>query len=175
MPHLELFRFGEAQNKETLGGLRVVDGNEVLFECCALELPWRDNQNNVSRIPDGTYVVEKLGQSPAFQYEHPWIHDEGSRYAAGDRGGIKIHVANFARQLEGCVAVGKEFRDLDGDGLLDVTDSEETLEGLLDAMPDKTTIEITSVPDESASPVPLGDLETTIAPIDLHTTPEVDG
>jgi hypothetical protein len=154
---LTLTRFTEAtypthhekagQLASTLGRLTCeANDGEPLFVCRTIELPDRNNKTRRSRIPNGRYVAEVVTSSPDFDYPHVWIHDEGRVYAAG-RAGIKIHVANFARQLEGCVGVGQEFVDLDGDGLLDVTDSEATLKQLVDVMPKKTELHVRSVAD----------------------------
>jgi hypothetical protein len=136
---LRLTRYAETTDEqgrlcETLGRLRVLDGEAEAYSCKALELPGRGNENGVSRIPSGTYVAEVVDSSPAFDYEHIWIHDEGSVYAAGDRSGVKIHVANYARQLRGCVAPGTGFADLDGDGQVDVARSERALKALVAAV-----------------------------------------
>lgn len=156
----------EGQPYETLGRLQVLDGDKEVCACPALELPDRNNKNGVSRIPSGTYVAEVVESSPAFDYEHVWIHDEGSVYAAGDRSGVKIHVANYARQLRGCVAPGKKFVDLDGDGQVDVARSEAALKGLLAAIGEVApggamTMQIESVKDpERADAAPLDRLDT---------------
>lgn len=134
---------------ETLSWVEVVEEGrgqteqDPLFDCVLLELPDRSNRHNVSRIPDGRYAIERLDRSPAFDYPHLWVHDEGETDAAG-RAGIKWHIANFARQLEGCGAPGEEFVDLDGDGLLDVTRSEATLDRLLRVLPARADLHIES-------------------------------
>ena len=154
---LNLARFTEAtyphhhekagQVASTLGRLTCTrNDGETVFSCRTIELPDRNNETRRSRIPNGRYVAEVVTSSPAFDYPHVWIHDEGRVYAAG-RGGIKVHVANFARQLEGCVGVGREFVDLDEDGLVDVTDSEATLKELVDVMPKKTELHVRSFGD----------------------------
>jgi len=141
-------RFADVQKEagaETLSWVEVVEERrgQTVFDCVLLELPDRSNRHNVSRIPDGRYAIERLDHSPAFDYPHLWVHDEGETDAAG-RPGIKWHVANFARQLRGCGAPGEQFVDLDGDGLLDVTRSEATLERLLRVLPARTELHIES-------------------------------
>jgi hypothetical protein len=134
---LQQTRFAELnrpEGGETLSVVKVREDGETVFEHVLLELPDRNNQHNVSRIPEGRYVFEVVEESPAFDYPHPWVHDEGETDAAG-RLGIKWHVANFARQLRGCGAPGQSFVDLDGDGLVDVTHSAKTLDRLLQVIP----------------------------------------
>jgi hypothetical protein len=53
-----------------------------------------------------------------------------------------MHAASFSRQLRGCIAPGEEHVDLDGDGLKDVNNSRQTLEHLLELLPDEFELEI---------------------------------
>jgi len=143
---------------ETIGRLAVVNGGEDVWSCRTIELPFRDNERWISCIPPGRYVAEVVERSPSFDYPHVWVHDRGSHAAAGTRTGIKIHIANFARQLDGCIAVGRQFRDLDGDGVVDVTDSEKTLKNLLEQMPAKT--ELHAFAPAELETIPQAELET---------------
>lgn len=165
---LELFRIAETTRPdgtvaETLGWLSVRDEAPAFeatarpassvrwsYDCRALELPYRDNKNKISCLPAGDYVAEIVHSSPAFDYPHIWIHDEHSVYAAGDRAGVKIHVANYVRELRGCIAVGRRFVDLDpegtdGHGVLDVTASEKTLNELMHRMSRREELRIRGV------------------------------
>jgi len=68
-----------------------------LFKGFAIELPWRDNQRNVSCIPEGTYPL-KVRFSKKFG-PHLLVQD------VPDRNLILIHPANDARkELLGCIA-----------------------------------------------------------------------
>lgn len=140
----ELFR--QYYPQQTLGTLTVYDedtGKEV-FKCRTLELPWKNNQRNVSCIPEGHYdVVPHV--SPTFGKCY-WIKD------VKDRSEVLIHVGNYAGSknpktgkpdIRGCILVGKEFVDLDGDGLADITSSKETFAKLLAAAPNGFVLEIT--------------------------------
>ena len=44
------------------------------------------------------------------------------------RAGIRIHSANFTRQLLGCIALGDLLKDLDADGTTDILHSGKTVE-----------------------------------------------
>lgn len=123
-------------NKQTLGWLYVQVGGKMIFECATLELAWRDNKRNISSIPEGIYTVIKVGPSPNIDYNHFLFLN------VSNRGGVCIHVANYARELRGCVAVGEKHIDIDNDGLRDVTNSRKTLEQLLDILPDKFELAI---------------------------------
>jgi hypothetical protein len=104
---------------QTLGCLSVVSKNKVLFLCKSLELPDKDNAKSISSIPAGRYLC-KWTMSPRFKrnmYEVTGVPG---------RAGIRIHSANYARQLHGCIALGDSAKDLDKDGLLDITHSGAT-------------------------------------------------
>jgi hypothetical protein len=78
----------------TFGTITIKD--LVLF---TIELPWKNNENNVSCIPSGTYLC-KWTKSPRlkkFTYEVTGVKG---------RSGIRIHSANFATQVLGCIALG---------------------------------------------------------------------
>ena len=63
-----------------------------------VERPWLDNKPNVSSIPVGTY---EMGWSESPRFGETWhIKD------VPDRTYILIHVANFARDVEGCIGLG---------------------------------------------------------------------
>jgi hypothetical protein len=106
------------------------------FECKTVELPWRNNESMISCIPEGVYDYEVLESSPSIKYPHVWIKD------VPKRSGIKIHIANYVWQLRGCVAVGREFADIDRDGVIDVTESGATLKELIKLIPLQGQIEI---------------------------------
>jgi len=111
----------------TYGSLIVQDGAKVLFSSVCLELPWKDNQARVSCIPEGEYDIV-LEYSPAFKIDLWEIK------GVPGRSECKIHTANYARQLNGCIAPGKTISDIDTDGIFDVTSSEATRKLLHAAM-----------------------------------------
>lgn len=118
---------------QTKGIMLVLDeSGKELFRCFTLELPWRNNERRVSCIPAGHYkIVHRT--SPRFN-DH--LHILG----VDERSLILIHQANFVRQLEGCIAVGRERIDLDGDGHLDVTSSVATMNKLMALIPAESMI-----------------------------------
>lgn len=96
----------------TFGIFRMEDGTEFH----SLELPWRDNEHNLSCIPSGTYIC-KWVQSPK----------HGECYlitGVPDRQAVEIHSANFAgdvskgyfSQLLGCIALGMSIGLLEAPG-----------------------------------------------------------
>lgn len=147
--------FLERQYKEdcTLG--RFWAGDIPIY---TLELPWKNNQSNISCIPEGIYPVEKT-YSPAFtkikrqkaKKKNPDIAEEELNQIkvflweildVPKRSGIRIHTANFVRQLKGCIAPGLELFDIDGDGTIDISKSQKALDLLYTLLPDKFTLEI---------------------------------
>ncbi len=120
-------------DRQITGELFVLDPNgQVLFQCYTLELPWRDNQRRISAIPEGRYPV--VPRQSAKYGHHLHILDVPGRDL------ILIHQANYVTQLEGCIAVGRSWFDLNKDGLMDVTDSIKTKNRLLEFITEPTLI-----------------------------------
>ncbi len=115
----ELHRF-MSDPKQTLGSLTFFNGDEPVVLVATLELPWRDNERKVSCIPEGEYkVVRRHSQ----KYGDHWhILD------VPGRSHILIHHGNFHYQIQGCVLVGAEHKDIDGDGIPDVVASKRTMD-----------------------------------------------
>jgi hypothetical protein len=124
--------------KESIGYLSVVDEKGMpIFASIALERGDLDNRKNVSNIPAGTYPL-KLTYSPKFKRKM-WLVDK-----VPGRSGIRIHPANYWNQLQGCIAPGLKLKDLNKDGLIDVTYSSNTTKAFETALRglNETTIEI---------------------------------
>lgn len=133
MSHLFIHRY-ESSKDGTLS--RVTIGETVLY---GLEQPWRDNFPFKSCIPSGDYILEphnssRFGQTWAFvgglvSHQHT---DCCLRYAC------LIDVANYAREVKGCLAVGLE-RSKGPKGEPKVYPSRKALELLRELMsPDET-------------------------------------
>lgn len=113
--------------KETLGRIDVYDDLTLIWSCKTVELPWRNNQRNISCIPSGTYQV-KWSWSPKFERNLFLVQN------VTGRSGIRIHVANFVSQLAGCIAMGYNYYDINNDGILDVQKSGICLSSFHDLM-----------------------------------------
>jgi hypothetical protein len=133
-------------DKQTHGTLTIYDEdtNEEVFKCRTLELPDRDNQRNISCIPEGHYDV--VPRTSAKYKDHLHILDVPNRSL------ILFHWGNYAgsinprtghSDIRGCVLVGKAFVDLDGDGLADITSSKNTFKKLMKAAPNGFVLEVT--------------------------------
>lgn len=107
------------------------------FQCWFLELPDLDNAPNVSCIPDGNYTAQKR-ISPSKGYEvMEYLDVPGRTY-------IQIHPGNYTRQILGCQLPGDGVKDIDGDTIPDVTNSEAVFEKLMSLLPHRVEVEITS-------------------------------
>lgn len=85
----------------TLGTL-YVDNKEI---CKTLELPYRDNQNDISSIPAGVYKGN-------LRYDK----DDKWRIQLVDvpnRTGVQIHIGNVPKSTIGCILVGKSYEKND--------------------------------------------------------------
>lgn len=130
---------------QTLGWLYVYDENDELVGTFAtLELAWKDNKNGISCIPpapggEKTYKMELLDSSPSFPYEHYWIKDVPSRSY------IKVHRGNYYTQIEGCILIGKEHKNINEDSIMDVSQSTQALKELVSLVGDEAEITIKSL------------------------------
>ena len=120
---------------QTLGILTIFDKHNFPFwECRTLELPWLENKNRISCIPNGEYEVVKRNSAKYGDHFHI--------LNVPNRSYILIHNANYVRQLQGCIAVGLSHTDIDGDGLRDVTRSKSTMKDLNRELPDRFKLKI---------------------------------
>jgi hypothetical protein len=114
MVRLALHRLTKLEDR-TLGRLIVFKDNDIVKTFATLELPWRNNQRNVSCIPSAFYNVIPRN-APKFG-DHLHVLDVPGRT------GILIHAGNWPREIEGCILVGLGFADIDNDGVLEVASS----------------------------------------------------
>lgn len=117
---------------ETLGSL-YLDGKML---CKTMELPWKQNQRSISCIPEGVYKVIKQPPKPSRPYPYFRLPN------VPGRSGILIHKISYVSGLKGCIGVGKEFKDLNSDGVPDIIRSGEALQELIDLLPDEFQLEI---------------------------------
>ena len=115
---------------ETIGSLFILEGEELLYKCKALELPWNGNQRNVSCIPEGTYDCEKIISPTKGEVIHVLV--------VYGRDSILIHKGNYVpKDTKGCILPGNYFIDLDGDGTPDIAESTKAMTKLLKVLPEK--------------------------------------
>lgn len=109
------------QNTKQTSGTCVILDNQLmpLFTAVALERGWNDNKQNISCIPGNRSYILVYEYSNKFK-KHLWeikgVHN---------RSEAKFHVANFWKDLNGCIALGELFTDIDKDGYKDITSSND--------------------------------------------------
>lgn len=150
------------QSKSTLGYLSVTKADGFAWVCKTLELPNKGNAQKISCIPTGEYDVEWT-RSPLFSEKslRKWLKENHGKTEADcpddkkniytyavknvpNRAGIRMHSANFTRQLLGCIALGNQHKDIDIDGTTDVIHSGATMkefETLMEHKPFKLRIQ----------------------------------
>lgn len=128
-------------SKQALGLFDLLVDGEPVFNCKTLELPWLNNKNKVSCIPEGFYEVVKR-KSPAHGLCFH-VKSIGKDQVEG-REWILIHSGNYYTQILGCILVGRLHTDINKDGLKDVTSSKDTLQELLNVAPDQFIMQIMS-------------------------------
>ena len=112
MEKLELRRLFTS-DQGTVGALRY-RGRGV---CLMLELPWRNNQPNMSCIPAGTYMVRYMARSGSGRYRDVYHVTQ-----VKGRSGILEHAGNFAGASDkgykthslGCQLPAMQMRALKG-------------------------------------------------------------
>lgn len=122
-------------DKQTTGFLHVLnDKDEIQLGYNTLELGWENNQRSISCIPAGEYKVKKRFSKKFKNHFH--VLD------VPNRSYILIHAGNFYTDIRGCILVGTDFKDINGDGYLDLLNSKLALNKLLAVMPDEFTLQI---------------------------------
>lgn len=109
----------------TRGELVDSAGNHL---CYTLELPWKDNQRNISCIPKGTYGVVRHNGT---KYKNVW-----RLLDVPNRSGILIHAGNTKADIQGCILVGlREYSQ-------GVLDSRLAIDKLRSEFPETFALEI---------------------------------
>lgn len=123
----------------TLGALVALDprGN-LLHSCITLELPWRDNAPQVSCIPEGIYEVQAR-QSEKFGHHYHVTGVPGREW-------ILFHPGTYTSQLRGCIIPGQSLRDLNADGIPDITGTRKNLDNMLAALGARFRLHILTAP-----------------------------
>jgi len=150
---LEVFlvRISHESNAE-LGVLSFTKPNGFSWACKTLELPDKNNAPRISCIPKGRYLCEYT-RSPLFSKNalDRWLKANPSKTELDapdeaknvftyeiknvvNRGGIRIHSANYTSQLLGCVALGDLHKDINADGTTDILHSGATCKAFEDLM-----------------------------------------
>lgn len=118
---LLLERYCGSRAQGSFGTLRLESG----WECLTVERPWAGNAPFISCIPAGVYWIE-LGHFNAGGYPAYEIKDVVGRSE------IKIHVANIASEVNGCIALGQDEGWINGNW--GVTNSRATFKRFMELM-----------------------------------------
>ena len=105
------------------------------FECFTLELPWRNNEQNISCYPSGVYEYKKRYSSSKKCEVIELINVPNRTY-------IQVHAGNFTHQILGCTLVGDSIVYLDADLIPDIGNSARQMVKLLSKAPETGTIEV---------------------------------
>lgn len=117
-----------SNSKQTLGYALVQDERKnVIFSFLTLELPNLANKKNLSCIPEGFFKVVPRRSKKYGTHFH--VLDVPNRSL------ILFHHGNYVTNTKGCILVGRTLKDLNSDGLLDVTNSLDTMKILLELCP----------------------------------------
>jgi len=128
---IERYSHGEKQTIGNLIGLS--ESGYALFTCDTLELPWLNNQKQISCIPTGKYLVKKR-YSKKFKNHLHITNVENRSY-------ILIHSGNYYTDILGCVLVGR-LGFVNSDDIIDVSSSKKTLKKLLNFVESDIELEI---------------------------------
>lgn len=84
-------------------------GDQQFF---TIEQPWNDNKIGESCVPAGTYKLVPYSSpthGATYCLDNPLLNIYGpGPFPIGGRSYCELHSANWARQLEGCIALGLE-------------------------------------------------------------------
>tara|TARA_R100000365_G_C2724354_1_gene56054 strand:+ start:557 stop:997 length:441 start_codon:yes stop_codon:yes gene_type:complete len=117
-------------DNQTLGQLFVYRGVTELLSLKTLELPWKNNEQGISCIPEGEYHVDhRFTKQSRFKYPHFILQQ------VVNRSYILIHRGNYNTQIRGCILVGTDFKDINDDEVLDVNNSTKALNSLIEVIP----------------------------------------
>lgn len=117
---------GTDDTVETIGTLKAIRARDNhVFTCETLELPWKNNQHDISCIPKGTYYCSIR---PFFS------KDRYELMNVPDRTGIFIHEGNYYHDVLGCILLGIKPSDINHDGQIDVTASVATITAFMTFM-----------------------------------------
>ena len=107
----DIFIFRYKSGYQGTAGILAAPG--LCFSCYSMELPWRDNQMDISCIPAGTYDLawSDSGRIKGFEVLN-----------VPARSRIKIHAGNWAGDIgqgyrsdvEGCILLGRAIGIMDG-------------------------------------------------------------
>lgn len=122
-------------NVETLGHGTLFVNDSPLLDFCTLERPNLHNKISVSSIPAGTYKGSKIRRGSNNKLAI-LLHGTEPRTE------VLIHSGNFYDDTQGCILLGNRLADADNNGVIDVLNSNHTVNKMIGLIPDSSEIEI---------------------------------
>jgi hypothetical protein len=77
--------------------------------CVTLERRWKDNQRNVSCIPEGNYICKRVESEKGTLDEGEHAGMTYLVQEVPDRDNIIFHIGNFLKDTMGCILTGSTF------------------------------------------------------------------
>lgn len=122
-------------NKGEAAGSLSVDGQEVVR---TLELPWKNNEENISRVPAGKYKARiRADGALGWRIELDNVPD---------RKNVQLHVGNYPRDSTGCVLIGTKVSA--ANNTCSIEGSKTGLDALKTAMDKASSTGVSSQPLE---------------------------
>ena len=131
---LLLTRIDESE-KQTIGVLYLLNYNDnIITDFDSLELPYKENKQDISCIPNGNYKCVKRNSSKFGNHLHI-LNVPNREY-------ILIHKGNYHTDILGCILIGTDLKDINNDGEIDVIRSRDAMESLMSYVEDEIDLEI---------------------------------
>ena len=89
-------------------GIFCIEGSPQFL---TLELPWKGNEQNISCIPEGEYICQRVKNRTTMGGMK--ILETFEVKDVVGRSGILFHIANSIRDLRGCIGLGQVLLDAD--------------------------------------------------------------
>ena len=123
--------------RQTIGNLSLLIQSSVtsINTFAVLEPSWDGNKKDISCIAPGVYYVE-VRYSEKYGRHLIVLDVYGREY-------ILFHHGNFRINTRGCILTGKNYKHIDKDGLLDITNSKKSMEKLMSFIEDGERIKLT--------------------------------
>tara|TARA_R110000764_G_scaffold136708_1_gene224616 strand:- start:107 stop:517 length:411 start_codon:yes stop_codon:yes gene_type:complete len=131
---IELFRL-EYEKKQVLGDCAITENGKDIFLAKSLERADNNNQRNISCIPQGEYLC-------VLEYSNRFDCDLWEIKGVPNRSECKFHSANYWHDLNGCIALGTKYLDIDNDGFRDVLNSKNTMKKFHEVLEGLTEIQL---------------------------------
>jgi len=119
---------------QNLGTIELFIDDVLHFAAVKLELPYKDNKRRISSIKKGRYLAD-IYYSKSKGRVLLLKNVENRTY-------IEVHAGNYYTQILGCVIIGRRFKFINKDKVLDIAESKETLNALLSYIDDDEEVEV---------------------------------